>query len=340
MIIHNKPSCSHLESDAARNVIESGFLAQGKEVQTFENEFCNYMGLSEGHAVAVSSGTAALYMSLIELGAKNKKVGLPVYTCSTLRHATNMCGAIPKFFDTYSDNCNINLETISENNCEIAIIPHMFGFPQEINTNSKLKIIEDCAQSLGSTINGEKVGLQGDIGIFSFYATKLMTSGGQGGMIVSKDKSLIDSIRDYRQFDCRKDKKNRFNFQMTDLQAAIGRVQLQKLDHFLEKRQQIFQWYKKAGLNIFDPHSDECQPVRFRTLLISANQKKIIQKLKEQNILAIVPIEKWELLDHNEVYPNATKWCSQLVSLPCYPDLNQNNIKKVLEALEEYTYHD
>jgi len=99
----------------------------------------------------------------------------------------------------------------------------MFGIPVDL-TDFKSKItIEDCAQALGAKVNGVPVGLQGNVGIYSFYATKLITSGGQCGMLVCKDKSLVDKVKDYREFDYRQDRKYRFNFQMTDLQAAIGR---------------------------------------------------------------------------------------------------------------------
>ena len=336
IIAHNKPSFSKEEENVVIKVLRSGFISQGREVESFENAFCKYMGLPEGHAVAVSSGTAALYMALHALDTKNKSVALPVYTCSTLRHAASMCGAIPHYFDTNSDDCNVDCKKINESDCDIAIVPHMYGFPQHIQKNPNLKIIEDCAQSIGATVNRQKVGLQGDIGVFSFYATKLMTSGGQGGMIVSKNKSLIDSIRDYRQFDCRNDKKNRFNFQMTDLQAAIGLVQLQRVDKFLEKREIVFQTYVDAGLDIlYQNYDSSIQPVRFRALLNVKNQSKTIQTLKNYGIASIIPIEKWELLDDCVSYPNAEKWCGQLVSLPCYPDLTQNSIERITKTIKE-----
>ena len=107
--------------------------------------------------------------------------------------------------------------------------------PNEIQNIKDIDVIEDCAQSLGASIDNKKTGIIGKVGIFSFYTTKLMTSGGQGGMFVSKDKNLVDKVRDYREFDCRRDKKHRFNFQMTDLQASIGRVQLKQLPLFLER---------------------------------------------------------------------------------------------------------
>ncbi len=93
MILHNKPTFGKEEEQAAIRVIRSGWVAQGKEVESFENEFCNYLGLPDGHAVALSSGTAALFMALWVLKAKGKKVAFPVYSCSALRNAVAMTGA-------------------------------------------------------------------------------------------------------------------------------------------------------------------------------------------------------------------------------------------------------
>ena len=113
----------------------------------------------------------------------------------------------------------------------------MYGFPSKIKSKSSHPIIEDVCQSLGAKINNKKVGLQTDIGIFSFYATKLITSAGQGGMIISRNSSLISEIRDFLNFDQRQDNKKRFNFNMTDVQAAMGIVQLRRIREFLEKRE-------------------------------------------------------------------------------------------------------
>ena len=137
MIPHNKPCLSHLEEAAAVSVLQSGFLTQGNNVSSFEHDFCEFMGLPEGHAVAVSSGTAALYLALNSLTAKNKSVALPVYTCSTLRHAAKLCAAIPQYFDTKLDDCNVDMQNVNASGCDIAIVPHMYGVLKN-KKNSKL----------------------------------------------------------------------------------------------------------------------------------------------------------------------------------------------------------
>lgn len=331
-ILHNKPTFDTSEEKAAIRVLRSGWVAQGKEVEAFENEFCAFLGLSEGHAVAVSSGTAALFLALTVSGAKGKRVSLPVYACSALRNAAVLSGGREVFLDIENDSPNLDLNQLKKSGAELAVIPHMYGLPIDLSNIKGMDIIEDCAQALGASVKGIPVGLQGKIGIFSFYATKLMTSGGQGGMVVSKDKTMVDSIRDFREFDQRRDNKSRFNFQMTDLQAAIGRVQLKKLPSFLKRRNEIFEKYKRAGLDLLDIDDSSIKPTRYRAVLRTGNPNGIISSLERAGVKAIIPIESWELL---KVMPKALKLTKGTVSLPLYPGLSDAEVAVILSGIKQ-----
>lgn len=129
MIPHNKPTLGIEEEQAALRVIRSGWVAQGDEVEAFENEFCEFIGLPVGYAVAVASGTSALFMALWALQAQGKRVAFPVYTCSSLRHAVAMIGAIEQLVDVSPGTPNIDLQALSQTRADIAIVPHMFGLP-------------------------------------------------------------------------------------------------------------------------------------------------------------------------------------------------------------------
>ena len=335
MIPHNLPTIDVEEEEAAIRVIRSKQLAQNKEVELFENEFCDFLGLPHGHAVALSSGTSSLYLALKILGSKDKKIAFPGYVCSALRHAVSMVGGIENIIDVEKNSPNINSNILSENSSDVIIIPHMYGIPINFKKNNSL-IIEDCCQALGAKINKKMVGLDGDVGIFSFYATKLMTSGGQGGMFVSKTKDYVDAVRDYREFDLRDDTRKRFNFQMTDLQAAIGRVQLKKLPNFLRRREEIFQYYKKAGLNLLDV--DEkllgvIEPVRYRAILKTNSPQKLIESLRTVGVDSIVPTEDWELLGKWDSLPNSLKFSRETISLPIYPSLTNEQLDIILSGL-------
>ena len=335
MIEHNKPTLGKQEQRAVSKVLESGYIAQGLEVERFENEFCDFLDLPERHAVALSSGTSALFMALWSLNAKNKSIAMPVYACSALRNAVAMAQAKEVLTDNAMNSPNICLNQLQKSNADIAIVPHMFGLPNEIQTIKDIDVIEDCAQSLGASIDNKKTGLIGEVGIFSFYATKLMTSGGQGGMFVSKDKNLVDKVRDYREFDCRRDNKHRFNFQMTDVQASIGRVQLKRLPIFLERRQEIFAMYKEVGLDLIE--SENNASVYYRAVIRVNNPVKIKGKLLRLGIKTIIPIEDWELLDNGSEYKNAYHLTQTTLSLPIYPSLTNKDVLNIVNQLKKAT---
>jgi perosamine synthetase len=337
VIAHNRPTLGREEEAAAIRVIRSGWVAQGAEVAAFEEEFCDFLGLPAGHAVAVSSGTAALYLALWALEAAGKRVAIPVYACSALRNAVALAKAEQILIDVVPGSPNVDPAAIA-GKAEIAIVAHMHGLPQLL-PNHGMAMIEDCAQALGAKVCQTSAGLQGDLGIFSFYATKLITSAGQGGMIVSTRRNMIERIRDYRQFDCRRDSRIRFNFQMTDLQAAVGREQLRKLPGFLSRREEIFERYRQAGLTLLDvPDRDkkEIFPVRYRAVLTTLDPVGLLARLDQGGVKAIVPIEDWELLGPGESFPNAQHLTRTTVSLPLYPSLSDDEADQVIDLVKKF----
>jgi len=331
-IQHNKPTLGGREILAAASSLRSGWVAQGPQVQAFERDLCSFLGLPEGHAVCVSSGTAALALALHVLGAKGRRVAMPVYACSSLRHAVLFAQALEEIHDVEECTPNVDIRSINASSPDIAIVPHMYGIPADILKISKdIRVVEDCAQAIGARIGNAAAGTVGDISIFSFYASKLLTSGGQGGAVISKDRAIADAVRDYRTFDGRRDTKSRFNFQMSDVLAAIGRSQLKRLPKFLNRRASLFEEYRAAGLDLLDvlPGATELKPVRFRAVLRTANPEALISALSKRNVSAIVPTESWELLGDASSYPQALDLCNTTVSLPLYPLMRKRDVKKI-----------
>lgn len=330
MIVHNRPTLGEAETIAAQKVIDSGWIAQGPEVAALEQDVCALMGLPDGHAVALSSGTAALFMALRVLGTQGLRVAIPVYSCAALRNAVVMAGGTPVPVDVTPGSPNIDLAAAIDSQVDLVIAAHMFGIPLHWNPDTTpVPVIEDCAQALGARVNGRHVGLEGRAGIFSFYATKMITSGGQGGMLVSQDRSLVDLVRDYREFDGRNDRKPRFNFQMTDLQAAVGRAQLRQLPDFIGKRQEIFDEYMESGMALMSGEDAYCQPVRYRAVVRSETPRQLIRTLLDAGVKAIVPVEEGELLDGPVRYPEAARLTATTVSLPIYPSLSVKNVRHI-----------
>ncbi len=337
MIPHNKPTLGLEEESAALRVIRSGWVAKGKEVEYFENEFCEFIGLPKGHAAAVSSGTAALFLALVMSRGKGKNVASPGYVCSALRNAVDMSEGKNVLVDIENNSPNMDLEKLFKENPQIAIIPHMFGIPINLSNLKKIPIIEDCSHALGAKVNGKSVGLEGEFGIFSLYATKMITSGGFGGMLISKNKKNIDEVIDYIEYDKKSDDNKRFNFQMGDLQAAIGREQLRKLPNFLARREKIFTKYKDAGLDILDVSPEDSQilqPVRYRAVMKTGNQSKAIKSLKDSDIITEILNNEWILSQNPTKFSNSLNMIRNTISLPIYPSLPDENVEKIISVLQ------
>lgn len=331
MIPHNKPSLGPEEQRAAQRVLESGFVGPGDEVRRFEDEVCEFLELPAGHAVALSSGSAALFLALRILGAAGREVVFPAHVCSSLRHATALAGAQEHLVDCAEATPNLDRAAVEARGADFAFVPYMYGIPCELPRCTH--VIEDCAQSIGGAWNGTKLGCRADVGVLSFYATKLLTSGGTGGMLVSRQHALADAARDFREFDQRRDRERRFNFQMNDLQAGVGRAQLARLPQMLERRAQIFDAYRGAGLDLLDATDARAEAVRYRAVLRTENPQGTIAALEAAGVRAIQPLETWELLGDPEHYPRARRWTETTASLPCYPALTDEQVAHVIASV-------
>ena len=336
MIPHNLPTLGLEEQIVAARVLGSGWVAQGPEVEAFENELCEFFNLPSGHAIAVSSGSSALYLALWVLEGNNKRIGLPVYACSALRNAVGLVNGQAVYIDCATGSPNLDISAACNADIDVLIAPSMFGIPVDLPATRNFKVIEDIAQALGAMSSGQRIGLRGDMGICSFYATKMMTSGGQGGAVISNDKTLIDKLKDYREFDCRDDAILRFNFQMTDMQAAVGRFQLEKLPLFIKQRERVFSIYRDAGLDLLDSTSANNHPVRYRAVISCDNPTGVIRALNSDGIRAIVPVEERELLDDSSLYPVASNLTRSTVSLPCYPALSEKEAMHLAQRVQEH----
>lgn len=338
MIPHNRLTLGQEEVDAAARIIKSGRLAQGVEVESFEDEICEYLGIDIGHAVAVSSGTAALYMAIRAMESRYNisDVAIPAYSCSALRNAVMMDSKKVVPVDTVENSPNIDIEDKHYKDADLKIFCHMYGTVSEISEPER--VIEDCAQSIGGMCPEGKsmAGTQGEISVFSFYATKPISSGGEGGMVVSGNKDMIAYIRDIRDFDMKNDSKVRFNMKMTDIQAAVGRVQLKKLPGFIKKRRVLASNYKDAGIEPWSGQKFGGGSFSYRYIIESRNQGKLISYLNSENIGAIIPIEYGELLCEPRLIPNALSLTQKLVSIPIYPSLSEEEQGCIIDALLKY----
>jgi len=253
------------DKKAVEKVLESGKLTclTGQKVKEFEDKFANYHGVK--HAIAVSSGTSAIHIALAAAGiGPGDEVVVPAHTFIGTVTPVLHQNAIPVFADVDLDTFNIKPESIKKVITERtkAIVPvHLNGHPAEMNEIMQIAkkhgliVIEDACQAHGAEYKGRKVGTIGDLGCFSFWEDKIITTGGEGGMIITNNDELAAkarSIRHHGETETKKGEERKYyhsilgyNYRMTEMQAAIGLVQFSKLDSYLEKRRENAEYLTK-----------------------------------------------------------------------------------------------
>jgi dTDP-4-amino-4,6-dideoxygalactose transaminase len=335
-IPHSRSTLGQEEIRAVEAVIKSGHIAEGGAVQRFEQAFADKFGFEQ--AVAVSSGTAALHLALLAMGiGPEHEVIIPSYVCSALLHAVRYVGAqpIPAEIDplTYNiDPDDVKKRTTSRTRA--IIVPHMFGLTADLDPLFKLEvpIIEDCAQAVGGTYHQKPLGTFGDAAIFSFYATKMMATG-EGGMVTAKSPHLMARIRDLKTYDGKAADKDRYNYKMTDMQAAMGQIQLARLDDFIEQRRRIARRYFNhlKSLNIKLPvQLDEHIYYRF-VVGFESNCDGFIKKLVQNAVgcarPVFLPIHRHLKKDG---FPVTDKVWETSLSIPIYPSLSNSEIEQII----------
>lgn len=343
-IPHSKPSIGPDDIRAVIETLESGLLAGGRRVERFEREIASYIGLR--YATAATSGTAALYMLLVALNiGAGHEVVIPAYVCSSLVHAVRLTGAKPVVADSGEDIFHMDAASVKHvltPASKAVVFPHIFGAAYDIGDIVALgvPVIEDCAMSLGSTLNGRKSGALGSIAaIFSFYATKVIAAG-EGGMVASNDEALIGRVRDFAHYADKTDGNARFNFAMTDMTAALGLSQLAKIESFIERRRIIAGRYSKrlAGSNATLPSERSGERhIFYRYVLRIADVEGIRAQLKTRGINAerpvFEPLSRFPGLESS--CPRAEEAWQTALSIPLYPALSDQVAGRVIDTAAE-----
>ncbi len=359
MIPIAKPIIGDEEINAVTDVLRSGNIAEGQRVKDFEAAFAEFTGTS--HAVAVNSGTAALHVALLShnIGPGDEVITTP-FTFVATSNSVLFTGAKPVFADIDEKTFNIDPESIIEKitSRTKAIIPvHLYGQAadmkkiMEIAEDRDLMVIEDACQAHGATFEGKKVGSFGT-GTFSFYPTKNMTTS-EGGMITTEDKNIAERARMIRSHGSKQRYFHEmlgYNLRMTDISAAIGIVQLQKLDDFNKTRISNARYLSMklngmTGLRLPDidkrcGHVFHQYTVRVNSRAVSRDE--VVSFLGSKGIGTGIyyplPIHKqpfYKELGFNDSLPVSEKASSEVVSLPIHPAVNESDLNKIYEALRE-----
>lgn len=354
-----KPIITNEELMAIEDVFKSGMLAQGKIVNEFENKFSEYTEVK--NSIAISNGTVALDLTLKVLGIKNgDEVITTPFTFIATANAILYQRARPMFVDINEKTFNINPDNIIDKitqNTKAVIGVHLFGHPfdvkaiQDICEDHKLLLIEDCAQAHGAEYQERKVGSFGT-GCFSFYPTKNITTG-EGGMITTSDNDTTDLcrlLRNHGQSSKYFHTILGYNYRMTDIQAAIGIVQLKKLDEFNKKRIQNAE-YLNENIDIegiITPYRKNNVKHVYHQYVITIdeniiNREKLIRYLISKGIGSAihypVPIYKqplYQKLGFKENCPITERLANTVLSLPIHPSLKEEDLKNIANTINNY----
>jgi len=354
MIPIAKPQLNQEEIDAVSEVLQSGMIAQGPRVEEFEQAFAEYTG-SE-YAIAVNSGTASLHASLLAHGiGRGDEVITSPFSFIATANSVLYTGAKPVFADIEPDTYNLDPDEILKKigPKTRAVLPvHLYGHPAEMKVikdiaeDHGLALIEDACQAHGASFQGKRVGSFGT-GTFSFYPTKNMTTS-EGGMITTGDKTVAEKLKMIRAHGSKTRYLHEilgYNLRMTDIAAAIGLVQLGKLDKFSAARQQNAEMLS-AGLrgveDIVTPLvRDGCTHVFHQYTIRTAKRDELAAYLKENGIGTgihyPIPIHRqplYEELGYRDRLPESEKAAAEVLSLPVHPGLSEEDVQTIIKTIK------
>ncbi len=351
MIPIAKPWIGEDEKREVEKVLDSGMLAYGDWVKRFEKEFAEYIGVK--HALSTTNGTQALILALEAIGVKGKDVIVPSFTFIASATSIIRAGGKPIFVDVDERTFNIDPDDVRRKitpNTKAIMPVHLYGQAanmdeiMEIAEEHGLFVIEDAAQAHGSEWNGKKVGGIGHIAGFSFYPTKNMTTG-EGGMVTTNDDELAERVRMLRnhgQTERYMHEELGWNFRMTNIAAAIGLVQLRKLDMANEIRRQNARYYDEVlGEKVMIPYVDErARHVYHQYTIRVRNRDALIESFKKEGIGFGIyypmgnhkqPIMK--KLGYTANLPVTDMLCKEVISIPVHPLLKGEDRDKVAEIV-------
>jgi len=346
-----KPIVGDDEIAAVSRVIRSGMLAQGPEVKAFEEEFAAHFRLGRA-VVAVNSGTAGLHLGLLASGVGvGDEVIVPSFTFAATANSVALTGATPVFADIERDTFCLDPASVEGAMTErtVGILPvHLYGHPasmtglREVADRHGVRLFEDAAQAHGASLHGTPVGAFGHFAMFSLYPTKNMTSG-EGGMVAVADAQTERLMRLFRNQGMERQYENEvvgFNARMTDVHAAIGRVQLTKVAAWTAQRQANAAYLSEHLTGVATPtvRPGAVHVYHQYTIRVHSDRDGLAKALREEYAVGSgmfypVPNHRLAPFGHDVDLPETELAARECLSLPVHPSLSAADLERIVTAV-------
>jgi len=359
-----QPYIGDEEYKAIKSCFDNNWITEGPKTKEFSEDLLKLTGAKYG--VFAPNGTLALYLGLKSIGIGiGDEVIVPNFTFIASANAVEMCGARPVFVDINKEDLHINIEDCNRvltKNTKAIMPVHMFGLSAnmddviEFATDNNLKIIEDAAQAIGVTWKGKHCGTFGDVGCFSFFADKTITIG-EGGFVCTNNEETYNNLLLLRNQGRLKSglfihPMIGYNFRITDIQAAMGIVQLKKLDNIIDKKLNLLKTYKEKlkgikGIRILEPYSDKSNHIPFRVILLCDKPSLGLMEMLAENGIesrtVFYPLHKQpcyenksKIIENKKTFHNTIHAFEHGICLPSYPELEESKIEYICEKIRNY----
>jgi len=357
-----RPDLGGNEKKYVMNCLDSTWISsKGEYIEKFEENFRKRVGTE--HATSVCNGTVALHLAMVSLGiGQGDEVIVPTFTYIASANSITYTGAIPVFADSCADTWQLDPEDVERRitpRTKAIMAVHLYGHScnmaalQALAKRHRLFLIEDCAEAIGTIYRGQHVGTFGDISTFSFFGNKTITTG-EGGMVVSNDKTIIERARHFKGQGLASHREYwhdvvGYNFRMTNICAAIGLAQLERLDEFLTRKQQIAGMYKSAldghGYTFQASSPDVENSYWMVSVAVSnpAQREPLRRHLAQAGIETrptFYPVHTMPMYSSRyQKLPIAENLAWRGINLPSFPSMRDEEVTQVCETILEFQHN-